>query len=38
MFKIHDYKGFPNPTRIRIAISEKGLSDQVSFVSVDLPA
>ena len=38
MLKIHDYKGFPNPTRIRIAISEKGLSDQVSFVSVDLPA
>ncbi len=38
MFKIHDYMGFPNPTRIRIAISEKGLSDQVSFVSVDLPA
>jgi glutathione S-transferase len=38
MFKIHDYKGFPNPTRIRIAISEKGLSDQVSFVSVDVPA
>lgn len=38
MFKIHDYKGFPNPTRIRIAISEKGLSEQVSFVSVDVPA
>jgi len=38
MFKIHDYKGFPNPTRIRIAIVEKGLSDQISFVSVDVPA
>ena len=38
MFKIHDYKGFPNPARIRIAIVEKGLSDQVSFVSVDVPA
>src|SRR5262245_50693665 len=38
MLRIHDYKGFPNPTRVRIAIAEKGLNDQVSFVTVDVPA
>jgi glutathione S-transferase len=38
MLKIHDYKGFPNPTRIRIAIAEKGLSDAVEFVTVDVPS
>lgn len=38
MMKIHDYKGFPNPTRIRIAVAEKGLSDAVEFVTVDVPA
>ncbi|CAN5512755.1 glutathione S-transferase [soil metagenome] len=35
--KIHDIPGFPNPLRIRIALAEKGLSDQVEFVKVDLP-
>jgi len=38
MLKIHDYKGFPNPTRVRIAIAEKGLQDQVTFVNVDVPS
>jgi glutathione S-transferase len=38
MLKIHDYKGFPNPTRVRIAIAEKGLQDDVSYVNVDVPA
>ncbi len=38
MLRIHDYKGFPNPARIRIAIQEKGLHDRVSFVAVDVPA
>ena len=38
MMKVHDYKGFPNPTRIRIALAEKGLSDAVEFVTVDVPA
>jgi len=37
MLKIHDYKGFPNPTRVRIAVAEKGLQDQVRFVNVDVP-
>ena len=35
--KIHDYKGFPNPARVRIALAEKGLLDQVEFVHVDVP-
>lgn len=37
MLKIYDFPGFPNPVRIRIALAEKGLSDQVSFVTVDVP-
>jgi hypothetical protein len=36
--KIHDYKGFPNPARVRIALAEKGLADRVAFVKVDVPA
>jgi glutathione S-transferase len=35
--KIHDYEGFPNPTRIRIAVAEKGLTERVSYISVDVP-
>ena len=38
MLRIHDYKGFPNPTRVRIAIAEKGLQDEIAFVNVDVPA
>ncbi len=37
MLKIYDYKGFPNPLRTRIALAEKGLIDEVEFVSVDVP-
>ncbi len=37
MMKIHDFKGFPNPARVRIALAEKGLTDQVEFVHVDVP-
>jgi len=36
--KVYDFKGFPNPARVRIAIAEKGLSDRVEFVGVDVPA
>ncbi|WP_431101230.1 glutathione S-transferase family protein [Roseateles noduli] len=36
--KIYDRPGFPNPARIRIVLAEKGLDDQVEFVSVDLMA
>lgn len=36
--KIFDRPGFPNPSRIRIVLAEKGLDSQVEFVSVDLIA
>jgi glutathione S-transferase len=35
--KIHDFKGFPNPARVRIAIGEKGLAERVEFVTVNVP-
>src|SRR5690348_17212291 len=35
--KIYDFKGFPNPTRVRIALAEKGLTDRVEFVTVNVP-
>jgi glutathione S-transferase len=37
MLKIYDCKGFPNPVRARIALAEKGLLDEVEFVSIDVP-
>lgn len=36
--KVYDFKGFANPARVRIAIAEKGVSDKVEFVRVDVPA
>ena len=38
MLKIYDFKGFPNPSRIRITVAEKGLTDKVEYVSVNVPA
>ncbi len=35
--KIYDFEGFPNPARVRIALAEKGVADQVEFVSIDVP-
>ncbi len=35
--KIYDFEGFPNPARVRIALKEKGLFDQVEFVSINVP-
>ena len=35
--KVYEFEGFPNPARVRIALAEKGLSDKVEFVSVDVP-
>jgi glutathione S-transferase len=35
--KIYDYQGFPNPTRIRIALAEKGLTNKVEFITIDVP-
>lgn len=36
--KIHDFAAFPNPARVRIALNEKGATDQIEFVNVDVPA
>ncbi len=36
--KIYEYKGFPNPARVRIALGEKRLTDSVTFVQVDVLA
>jgi glutathione S-transferase len=35
--KVYEFKGFPNPARVRIALAEKGLTDRVKFVTVDVP-
>ncbi len=35
--KVYEFKGFPNPARVRIALAEKGLFDQVEFVQIDVP-
>ena len=35
--KIYDFEGFPNPARVRIALNEKGLTDQVEFITIDVP-
>lgn len=35
--KIYEFKGFPNPARVRIALAEKGLYDDVEFIHVDVP-
>jgi len=34
--KIYDVDGFPNPARVRIALAEKGATDKVDFVPVDV--
>jgi glutathione S-transferase len=34
--KIYEHQGFPNPMRVRIALAEKGLTDAVEFVPVDV--
>lgn len=36
--KIYDTEGFPNPARVRIALAEKGATDAVEFVPVDVMA
>ncbi len=34
--KIYDVEGFPNPARVRIALAEKGATDKVTFIPVDV--
>lgn len=36
--KIYDAEGFPNPARVRIALAEKGATDKVEFIPVDVMA
>lgn len=36
--KIYDFPAFPNPARVRIALHEKGVFDQVEFEQIDVPA
>ena len=35
--KIYEFPGFPNPARVSIALAEKGLTDKVMFVTIDVP-
>lgn len=34
--KIYDVENFPNPLRVRIALAEKGITEGIEFVSVDV--
>jgi glutathione S-transferase len=34
--RIYDIEGFPNPARVRMALAEKGASERVEFVAVDV--
>lgn len=36
--KFYETQGFPNPIRVRVALAEKGLLDQVTVVPVDVMA
>lgn len=36
--KVYEFEGFPNPARVRVALAEKNLTDQVEFVQIDLLA
>ncbi|MEH6403467.1 MAG: glutathione S-transferase family protein [Sneathiella sp.] len=38
MMKVYEFKGFPNPARVRIALAEKGVFEKIEFVHVDVPA
>jgi glutathione S-transferase len=35
--KVYEYQGFPNPLRVRVALAEKGLTEQVEFIQVNVP-
>lgn len=34
--RIYDFAAFPNPARIRIALHEKGATDQIEFIDIDV--
>lgn len=35
--RIYDFPGFPNPFRVRVALAENNVMDQVKFVQIDVP-
>jgi len=35
--KLYDFEGFPNPARVRIALAEKGITNQIEFITIDVP-
>lgn len=35
--KIYEFRAFPNPLRARMAAAEKGLTDRIEFIQVDVP-
>ena len=35
--KLYDFEGFPNPARVRIALAEKGITDLVQFITINVP-
>ncbi len=35
--KVYEYQGFPNPARIRITLAELGMTDEVEFITIDVP-
>ncbi|TPQ25932.1 glutathione S-transferase family protein [Methylomonas koyamae] len=35
--KIYEFRAFPNPLRARMAAAEKGLTDRIEFVQVNVP-
>ena len=36
--RVYDFKGFPNPTRVRVALAEKNMLGEVEFISLDVPS
>jgi glutathione S-transferase len=34
--KVYEHKGLPNPLRVRVALAEKGLTEQVEFIPIDI--
>jgi glutathione S-transferase len=34
--KVYEHKGLPNPLRVSVALAEKGLTDQVEFIQVNV--
>ena len=35
--KVYEFEGLPNPARVRVALAEKNLTDQVEFAQIEIP-